>query len=224
MVKIELNDLRKELIKEENEQHKQEYKHYNRECLRGDIHYVNLGEAKVQGEQSGIRPCVIIQNDIGNKFSPTVIVSVLSSQIHKCKLPTHVLVTREECKGLKYDSFVATEQIKTISKDKLGDYIGHIESEQLDKAIRISLGVNEEIQNIINRKLDNIEFLDEFIYNWIDKGRDISFIEDTIRERELRVKDLKVYCTKHGKDINEYYKYSEVNIKHDRNKKIEMVG
>ncbi|WP_346938098.1 type II toxin-antitoxin system PemK/MazF family toxin [uncultured Clostridium sp.] len=224
MVRIELNDLRKELVKEELEQHKQEYRNYNRGCLRGDIHYVNLGEAKVQGEQSGIRPCIIIQNDVGNKFSPTVIISVLSSQIHKCKLPTHVLVTREECKGLKYDSFIATEQIKTISKDKLGDYIGHIENERLDKAIRISLGVNEEIQNIIDRRLDTIQFLDKFIYDWIDKGRDISLIVDTIDDRELRIKDLKVYCVEHKKDINDYYKYSEVSIKHNMNKKIEMVG
>ena len=224
MVRIDLNDVRKELVKDEHEQHKQEYKHYNRGYLRGDIHYVNLGEAKVQGEQSGIRPCIIIQNNVGNKFSPTVIVSVLSSQIQKCKLPTHVLITREECKGLKYDSFVATEQIKTISKDKLGDYIGHVENERLDKAIRISLGVNEEIQNIINRKLDSIEFLDEFIHNWINKGRDVELIEDTIQERELRVKDLKAYCLQHKKDINDYYKYSEVNIKHNTNKKIRMVG
>lgn len=224
MVKIELSDLRKELVKKEHKQHKQEYRRYNREYLRGDIHYVNLGETKVQGEQSGIRPCVIIQNDVGNKFSPTVIISVLSSQIHKCKLPTHVLVTREECKGLKYDSFIATEQIKTISKDKLGDYIGHIESEQLDKAIRISLGVNEEIQNIIDRRLDAIQFLDKFIYDWIDKGRSISLIEDTIEEREIRIKDLKIYCLENGRDIKDYYEYSEVNIKHNANKKIEMVG
>jgi len=170
MVRIELNDLRKELVKEEHEQHKQEYRNYNRGCLRGDIHYVNLGEAKIQGEQSGIRPCIIIQNDVGNKFSPTVIISVLSSKLYKCKLPTHVLVTREECKGLKCDSFIATEQIKTISKDKLGDYIGHIENERLDKAIRISLALEKthsKTEEVLLDKVKHLKELDMMILNYI---------------------------------------------------------
>lgn len=224
MVRIDLNDVRKELVKDEHEQHKQEYRHYNRECLRGDIHYVNLGEAKVQGEQSGIRPCIIIQNNVGNKFSPTVIVSVLSSQIQKCKLPTHVLITREECKGLRYDSFVATEQIKTISKDKLGDYIGHVENERLDKAIKISLALEKtltETQNIINEKVKSIKELDFFIQQWMSKGRNINAISEDIEERKIMIKDLKTYCEAKGENIEKYY---DLNSIKGENKKVRMVG
>jgi hypothetical protein len=70
----------------------------------------------------------------------------------------------------------------------------------------ISQSVDEEIQNIISRKLDQIEYLDEFIKRWVDKGRDISQIEWDIAERELRIKDLKAYCRENGKDIKDYYK------------------
>ncbi len=70
----------------------------------------------------------------------------------------------------------------------------------------ISQGVDEEIQNIINRKLDAIQFLDEFIHNWIDKGRDINIIKDDLEERKLRIKDLKAYCEDKGQNIDDYYK------------------
>lgn len=214
MVRIDLNDVRKELVKDEHEQHKQEYKHYNRGYLRGDIYYVDLGEAKVQGEQSGIRPCIIIQNNVGNKFSPTVIVSVLSSQIQKCKLPTHVLITREECKGLRYDSFVATEQIKTISKDKLGDYIGHVENERLDKAIRISLALEKtfsKTEEVLLDKVKHLKELDMMISMMLDKTNNVmkDYIEQFVNDRHNLLLDIKLYCNKNNMDLEYYYKNEE---------------
>lgn len=219
MVKIELHELRRELQLGENENNK----NTKSNIRRGDIYWVNLGEPK-GNIQGGIRPCIVTSNDIGNKFSPIVSIAPLSTHVEKCKLPTHVFVGKDECLGLTKDSFLMAEQIRPVDKKGLGDYIGYIMNDRIDKAISISLGVNKEIENIINRKLDTIEFLDEFIYNWIDKEKDISLIEDTIDERELRIKDLKFYCIEHGKDIKDYYKYSEVSLGHNTNKKVEMVG
>ena len=219
MVKIELQELRKELQLSENENNK----NTKSNIKRGDIYWVNLGEPK-GNIQGGVRPCLVTSNDIGNKFSPIVSVAPLSTHIEKCKLPTHAFIGKDECLGLSKDSFLMAEQIRPIDKTTLGDYIGYIMNNSIDKAISISLGVNKEIENIINRRLDAIEFLDKFIYDWVDKGRNISLIEDTIDERELRIKDLKVYCVENNKDISDYYKYSEVNIKHNTNKKVGMVG
>lgn len=217
----ELREIRKELVQLSENENKYNAKYNN--IRRGGIYWINLGEPK-GNIQGGIRPCMVTSNDIGNKFSPIVLVAPLSTHIEKCKLPTHTFISKEKCQGLSKDSFLMAEQIRPIDKNSLGDYIGYIMNDSIDKAISISLGVNEEIQNTINRKLDNIEFLDEFIYKWINNGKDVLQIEDTIKERELRVKDLKAYCINNKKDINDYYKYSEVNLKPGINKRIEMVG
>lgn len=210
MVRIELEQLRKELELEK------EF-----EIKRGDIYWVNLG-APIGNIQGGIRPCIVVSNDIGNRHAPIVSIAPLSTQLHKMKLPTHVFISKNIC-GLSKDSFIMSEQIRVINKDSLGDYIGHIMNDKIDKAIRISQGVDEEIENNIKRKVDAIEFLDEFIQSWIAKGRNIEMIEDTIVERELRIKDLIFDCTKVNKDIKCYYAYSEVNFKH-MNKNQRRVG
>lgn len=111
---------------------------------RGDIYYADLSPV-IGSEQGGIRPVLIIQNDIGNKYSPTVIISAITSQINKAKLPTHVEISSEDY-GLSRDSVVLLEQIRTIDKRRLKDKIGHISDElmeQVDKAASISLGLVE---------------------------------------------------------------------------------
>lgn len=111
---------------------------------RGDIYYADLSPV-IGSEQGGIRPVLIIQNDIGNKYSPTVIISAITSQINKAKLPTHVEISSEEY-GLSRDSVVLLEQIRTIDKRRLKDKIGHISDElmgDVDKAISVSLGLVE---------------------------------------------------------------------------------
>jgi mRNA interferase MazF len=111
---------------------------------RGDIYYADLSPV-IGSEQGGIRPVLIIQNDIGNKYSPTVIVAAITSQINKAKLPTHVEISSEEY-GLNRDSVVLLEQIRTIDKRRLRDKIGHISDNlmaQVDESLMISLGLVE---------------------------------------------------------------------------------
>ncbi|MDU1412152.1 MAG: type II toxin-antitoxin system PemK/MazF family toxin [Clostridium sp.] len=107
---------------------------------RGDIFYADLSPV-VGSEQGGIRPVIIIQNDVGNRYSPTVIVSAITSQINKAKLPTHVEISSEEY-GLNKDSVVLLEQVRTLDKRRLKEKIGHMTDEDMLKvnnALRVSL-------------------------------------------------------------------------------------
>lgn len=109
---------------------------------RGDIFYADLSPV-VGSEQGGIRPVIIIQNDIGNKYSPTVIISAITSQINKAKLPTHVEISSEEY-GLNKDSVVLLEQIRTLDKRRLKEKIGHMsdnDMEKVDQALLVSVGL-----------------------------------------------------------------------------------
>jgi mRNA interferase MazF len=111
---------------------------------RGDIYYADLSPV-IGSEQGGIRPVLILQNDIGNKYSPTVIITAITSQINKAKLPTHVEISSDEY-GLNKDSVILLEQIRTIDKRRLKDKIGHISDElmvQVDQALMVSLGLVE---------------------------------------------------------------------------------
>ena len=107
---------------------------------RGDIFYADLSPV-VGSEQGGIRPVIIIQNDIGNRYSPTVIVAAITSQINKAKLPTHVEISSEEY-GLNRDSVVLLEQIRTLDKKRLKEKIGHMtedDMKKVNKSLLISL-------------------------------------------------------------------------------------
>ncbi len=109
---------------------------------RGDIYYADLSPV-VGSEQGGIRPVVIIQNDVGNKYSPTVIVAAITSQINKAKMPTHIEISSEEY-GLTKDSVILLEQIRTIDKKRLKEKTGHADDALLGdiaQAIKISLGL-----------------------------------------------------------------------------------
>ena len=110
---------------------------------RGDMFYADLSPV-VGSEQGGIRPVLVIQNNIGNKYSPTVIVSAITSQLNKNKLPTHIELDSEEF-GLKADSIILTEQIRTIDKSRLKEKIGHINDakvmSQIDNALGVSFGL-----------------------------------------------------------------------------------
>ncbi|MCX7714340.1 MAG: type II toxin-antitoxin system PemK/MazF family toxin [Clostridia bacterium] len=111
---------------------------------RGDIYYADLSPV-VGSEQGGIRPVLIIQNDIGNKYSPTVIAAAITSQINKAKMPTHIELSAEEY-GLNKDSVVLLEQIRTIDKKRLREKIGHLDASlmnQVNEALSISFGLIE---------------------------------------------------------------------------------
>ena len=110
---------------------------------RGELYSACL-DPVVGSEQGGVRPVLVIQNDVGNRFSPTVIVLAVTGQLNKAKLPTHVAVSAEG-NGLQKDSVVLAEQIRTLDKRRLKERIGSLTPEQMDKvseALKISLGFN----------------------------------------------------------------------------------
>jgi mRNA interferase MazF len=111
---------------------------------RGDVYFADLSPV-VGSEQGGVRPVLVIQNDIGNRFSPTVIVAAITAQIQKAKLPTHVEIDAKRY-GFERDSVILLEQIRTIDKQRLTDKITHLDDEMMDKvddALQVSLGLIE---------------------------------------------------------------------------------
>lgn len=111
---------------------------------RGDIFYADLNPV-VGSEQGGIRPVLVVQNDVGNKYSPTVIVAAITSQIDKAKLPTHVELKSADY-GLEKDSVILLEQLRTIDKRRLKEKITFLDQdimEKIDEALKISLGLGD---------------------------------------------------------------------------------
>ena len=116
---------------------------------RGDIYYADLSPV-VGSEQGGIRPVLIVQNDVGNRYSPTVIAAAITSRMGKTKLPTHIDIYADEV-GLAKDSVVLLEQIRTLDKRRLREKMGHLDSaamERVNGAISVSFGlVSDEERN-----------------------------------------------------------------------------
>ena len=112
---------------------------------RGDMYYANLGKG-VGSEQEGYRPVVIIQNNVGNRFSPTVIIAAISSKVGvKPRLPTHYFIDSED--GLELPSIILMEQLRTIDKHRLGKYIGHLKPHHIDgmnRALAVSIHLNQK--------------------------------------------------------------------------------
>ncbi|MBQ8267008.1 MAG: type II toxin-antitoxin system PemK/MazF family toxin [Clostridia bacterium] len=109
---------------------------------RGEIYYADLSPV-IGSEQGGVRPVLIVQNDIGNKYSPTVIAAAITSQHEKAKMPTHIDISAECC-GLSKDSVVLLEQVRTIDKQRLKEKMGTIDStamNRVDKALSVSFGL-----------------------------------------------------------------------------------
>lgn len=108
---------------------------------RGELYYADLSPV-VGSEQGGIRPVLVVQNDVGNKYSPTVIAAAVTSKINKAKLPTHIELPSQNY-GLAKDSVILLEQIRTLDKRRLKERIGELNEttmSMVDKAILISLG------------------------------------------------------------------------------------
>jgi len=109
---------------------------------RGDIYFADLSPV-VGSEQGGIRPVLIIQNDLGNHFSPTVIIAAITAKMAKPKLPTHIGISAS-CTGLGKDSVILMEQIRTIDKSRLKEKVCHLDDKvmcEVDAALMISIGV-----------------------------------------------------------------------------------
>mgnify|MGYP001102469083 FL=1 len=108
---------------------------------RGELYYADLSPV-VGSEQGGVRPVLVVQNDVGNKYSPTVIAAAVTSKINKAKLPTHIELPSNSY-GLQKDSVILLEQIRTLDKRRLKERIGELNETtmtRVDKAILISLG------------------------------------------------------------------------------------
>ena len=126
---------------------------------RGDVFYADLRPV-VGSEQGGVRPVLIIQNDIGNRHSPTVICAAITSRMNKAKLPTHIAIDAAEYHMVK-DSVILLEQLRTIDKSRLKDKICHLDEEilrKIDEALRISLqlryiGLKNFLSLIMNRSI-----------------------------------------------------------------------
>ncbi len=109
---------------------------------RGEIYYADLSPV-VGSEQGGVRPVLIVQNNVGNRYSPTVIAAAITSQQSKAKLPTHIPIHADDC-GLQKDSVVLLEQIRTIDKQRLKERMGAVDESSMtkvDNAISISFGL-----------------------------------------------------------------------------------
>ena len=112
---------------------------------RGDMFYADLSPV-VGSEQGGIRPVLIIQNDLGNKYSPTVIAAAITSQTGKNRLPTHIAII-SKLNWLKSDSVVLTEQIRTIDKSRLKEKIGHIDDLNIMNKVNNAIGISFGLEN-----------------------------------------------------------------------------
>ncbi len=113
---------------------------------RGDIFYADLSPV-VGSEQGGVRPVLILQNDVGNRYSPTVICAAITSQINKAKLPTHIEVDSKRY-SLAKDSVILLEQVRTIDKRRLREKIGRLDENimhRVDRALLISLGLHSVV-------------------------------------------------------------------------------
>ncbi|MCI8324966.1 MAG: type II toxin-antitoxin system PemK/MazF family toxin [Clostridia bacterium] len=111
---------------------------------RGELYYADLSPV-VGSEQGGIRPVLVVQNDIGNRYSPTVIAAAVTSKIDKAKLPTHIELSAKDY-GLPKDSVVLLEQIRTLDKRRLKDKIGQVSGDKMmriNEALMVSLGFYE---------------------------------------------------------------------------------
>ena len=128
------------------------------EINRGDIFYAVLNEAAVGSEQTGIRPVVILQNNVGNLYSPTVIIAPITSKVKvKSKLPTHIFID-EKSNGLPKDSLILLEQIRVIDKSRIRNYIGHIgnnDMKEIDIGIIIALGID------LNKALKDAKYFEK---------------------------------------------------------------
>lgn len=113
------------------------------EVHRGEVFYADLSPV-VGSEQGGVRPVLIVQNEIGNRHSPTVIAAAITSQTGKARLPTHIDLPVDQSCGLSRDSIVLLEQVRTLDKKRLRERMGHVEEavmEKVDFAIAVSFGL-----------------------------------------------------------------------------------
>lgn len=186
----------------------------NLDVKRGDILLVAL-DGCVGSEQGGVRPVVVTQNDIGNRYSPTIIGIPVTSEINKAKLPTHVEIFGY---GLDKQSVILAEQIRTIDKKRIIKYIGHLDEEMMQKvenATMVSLNLGDsKKEKIAKDKALKIEKIEYALATLSEYGQTDNIIfKDKLRTRELYLKDLESYCSNNNLDFRNYYKQEQVQEK-----------
>jgi len=158
---------------------------------RGDMFYADLNPIR-GSEQGGVRPVVVIQCDQGNKHSPTVIVAATTGQLNKPSLPTHILVTENNNNRLKMDTIVLLEQIRTIDRSRLGNYIGSLTDDTmrlLDAALSVSVGLGlyaERLMSEGGNHMNQCTAIDQKAMN----GLPSSYNEITVGKTTIRVKSV----------------------------------
>lgn len=150
---------------------------------RGEVYYADMSPV-IGSEQGGIRPAVIIQNDIANKYAPTVIVAAITSQINKAKIPTHVEISSKEL-GINRDSVVLLEQIRTLDKRRLKEKIGSISKEkmkEIDKAwcITCNIDIHNDLYETKGHIVEN--------YYKYKLGEFVNFLEEDIEHEFKEIK------------------------------------
>lgn len=182
--------------------------------IRGSIFFADLGEDNIIGsEQRGQRPVIILSNDIGNKYSPTVLVAVLTSQLTKAKLPTHVEISTKF--GLLQDSVALVEQTRVIDKKRLMASIGMVDEEiieKLNRAVEVAFGVGEfekksKIKNIIDEKIYEIHSLELTINTLQERGMlSEATFNSLYTERGHKLDVLEKFCRLNDLNYLDYYK------------------
>lgn len=191
---------------------------------RGDIYYAALDETYVGSEQTGVRPVVILQNNIGNEFSPTVIIAPITSKVlSKSKIPTHVLI-KAGIDRLKHDSIILTEQVRAIDKLRLKSYIGTLDEQELilvNKALIISLGIKLDKRRKIIQHREGIEEKTEFVTrkqiasysivarNFLKHSGNLEITDELLEEYILSLIDL--YSGREIEEEPEYIKQKNIN-------------
>lgn len=199
---------------------------------RGMIFLVDFGESKGSC-QSGLRPAIVISNRLAGKFSPVVTMCPITTKFTKKELPTHVKLNKETC-GIKYNSQVLTEQIYTVNKTELRQYIGmadKIDIKKINEALEISVEVGSatnmysdnarEIQ-VAKQKARSIQEIDSFIKVWLEGGRSLEAIPNDMEERIVKIKELENFCKRYGLNYRDYYRPLTMNNGVKNN--IRMVG
>lgn len=187
----------------------------SRTIKRGDILWINFGKKNVIGSEQSkeLRPAIVIQNDIGNKFSPVVIVALITSQLGKTKLPVHVEIS-SSC-GLPKDSLILCEQIKSVDKQRIEGYICHVNQNilnKVDKAIEISLSTGESKyytmrreEQVAHSKAKLVYSIDLTLRELIQENESLKLIEKYTIKRVNRINELKEYCQLNRLDYTRFY-------------------
>lgn len=174
---------------------------------RGDILYCDIGQG-VGSEQSGIRPCVVIQNDLGNKFSPTIIIAAITSKINKTVLPTHIRINEDgNIIGLSSESIILCEQIRTLSKERIKGYIGRLRVEdlkKLNKSLDISIGSANSQEKKIKDVSTELKIKERIILESL-KRASVECINYLLEDYKKTLILLKRVCSRENLQMYSYY-------------------